>query len=744
MSAPPPVLPPRYYLGHFEELLGFVASRCGHALEEKHRVFLADFRELPEAARCLYVRLANRKGRVFPCDRLRYPEIGDLEAAAETLRSRRFARRPGREDFVELLALEPRDSLLGRLRNLASHDGSEPPKASARKGELVAAALARLPFELAFPTDELDLYLVQERAEELDYFVFLYFGGVRRNLTAFALRDLGRARTAPFRSEFEGRFASGEAARAAFFYAGMLERLDRASPEQLRDLFAGFRSWPAAEDPEVAPQRHRALHRLGRLLERAGLTEEALAVHLASGEHPSNERAARLLLSSGRREAAADLLVRMVAEPSSDAELLFAEDFLARKFGQRRVGRLTELLRSAPEMALDESGRDRPETAAAAQLRRRGSEAEHVENAIWSQLFGLLFWDFLFGAEQAALHGHFDFMPQDLVAGTFLERRRQEVEDRLARLDDPAAAIAELEETWRLRHGMPNPLVAWDEGLFRLVLRLVAEAPPASLASILREMAGDFRANRSGFPDLVVFEGGGVRFVEIKAEGDQLRRQQLVQIERLRRAGFEVEVARVRWTVDPMQDYVVVDIETTGSDPGRHRITEIGAVRVRGGEIVDEWSTLVHPGRRIPGFIVRLTGITDEMVAEAPSFDEVAAGFRDFLGDAVFVAHRASFDHGFLKAEFARLGERLGGPVLCTVVEARRHFPGLPSYGLAALCRHFEIPLETHHRALCDARATAAVLLKIREARIAAAAERDNENTLDPATEALAGRRSGR
>jgi DNA polymerase-3 subunit epsilon len=715
------VLPSRYYLDHFEELLGFVSARYGHALDEAHRSFLGEFQALPEAARCLYVRLANRKGRVFPRRSMRYPEIGDLEEAAETLRLSGFARGPQAGDFAELLALEPREALFARLAELASREGAPPPKRSARKAELVADALARLPFDLAFPEPACGGYLVQERVEEIDYLVFLYFGGVRRDLTAFTLRDLGRARTAPFRSEFEARFASGESARAAFFYARILERLDRAAPDEAAGLFAEVAAWPEAEDPEVAPQRHRALHRLGRLLERVGLDEEALAVHLRSGEHPSNERAARLLLAAGRRDEAAALLGRMVEDPSSDAELLFAEDFLERKFGSRRVGRLTELLRCAPELALDESGRDRPEATAAARLRREGAEAAHVENAIWSQLFGLLFWDLLFGPEHAALHDPFDFMPRDLASGTFLERHGAEVGRRLARLDDPAAALLDLESVWREHHGLPNPLVPWDEALFRLARRLVAAAPSGALATVLGEMARDHRANRSGFPDLVVFEGGGVRFLEIKAEGDQLRRQQLVQIERLRRAGLEVGVARVRWTVDPQQDYVVVDIETTGSDASAHRVTEIGAVRVRGGEAVAEWSSLVNPGRRIPGFISRLTGITDEMVAGAPDFAAIADEFRAFLGDAVFVAHRAAFDHGFLKAEFARLGQSLGGPVLCTVVETRRHFPGLSSYGLAALCGHFGIPLESHHRALCDARATAELLLRIQEQRLAKA-----------------------
>lgn len=236
---------------------------------------------------------------------------------------------------------------------------------------------------------------------------------------------------------------------------------------------------------------------------------------------------------------------------------------------------------------------------------------------------------------------------------------------------------------------------------------------------MLGEIVQNPKMNRRGFPDLMLVENDQVRFVEIKTEGDHLQRHQLAQLERLRRAGYEVAVRRVVWTIDPEQDYVVVDVETTGGNPQWNRVTEIGAVKVRNGRIIDEWSTLLNPGRRIPRTIVSLTGITDEMVADAPHFEDVADEFREFVDGAVFVAHRAKFDHGFIRAEYERLEEDFRLPTLCTVVASRRYFPGLKSYGLARLCEEFGIPLESHHRALCDARATAQILLRINEQRIA-------------------------
>lgn len=719
MEIPPQILPSRYYLAHFEEMLGFVASRYDHALADPERRFLEEFRALDEDSRCLYVRVANRKGTIFRRDTLRYPEIDGIDHAFDRLLEGKFLRTTEPGDFTGLLALEPKERLLEQLRTLPDADATLRGIASRRKSALVELAAARLDYDAVYPGPDRSAHVVQERGEEVAYLLFLYFGGVHRNLTTFALRDLGKVRTASFRSDFEARFATGEAARTAFFYKRLEDRLDAAGSGEIAGLFAESATWPTSPDAETELLRHRSLHRLGKLLEREGRSEEALAVHLRSDQFPSTERSVRLLMTLDRREEAEALLQRLIDQPSCDEELLFAEDFLERRFQRKRTGRLTGMLRAAARHGIDESARDRPEAALAGRLTREGTPAAHVENRIWMQLFGLVFWDLLFGPEHAALHDPFDFTPSDLAKGTFCERHAAAITTRLAIFDDPLRMLHRLDATWTTHRGTPNSIVPWDETLYALTRQLVAAAPRGGLALVLREIAADFRHQRSGFPDLITFDSEGVRFLEVKSEGDQLRRPQLVQLERLKKAGFRVEVARVHWTVDPGQDYVVVDLETTGGDTRGNRITEIGAVRVRGGAIIDEWTSLVNPERHIPSFVAKLTGITDAMVATAPRFAEIATDFRAFVGDAVFAAHRAKFDHGFCRAEFERIGERFSAPALCTVVEARKHFPGLKSYGLAALCQHFGIPLESHHRALCDARATAAILLRIQEARMA-------------------------
>jgi DNA polymerase-3 subunit epsilon len=160
---------------------------------------------------------------------------------------------------------------------------------------------------------------------------------------------------------------------------------------------------------------------------------------------------------------------------------------------------------------------------------------------------------------------------------------------------------------------------------------------------------------------------------------------------------------------------VVVDVETTGGSPRQgHRITEVAAVCVSGGEIRRTYATLVNPQRRIPSMITALTGISEEMVRDAPCFRDVASELHQVLRGRVFVAHNASFDWGFLCCEMERaLGGRLEGRQLCTVRLARKLLPQLPSRSLDALAFYFGLEIEARHRALDDAVATAHVLLRL-------------------------------
>jgi DNA polymerase III epsilon subunit family exonuclease len=164
--------------------------------------------------------------------------------------------------------------------------------------------------------------------------------------------------------------------------------------------------------------------------------------------------------------------------------------------------------------------------------------------------------------------------------------------------------------------------------------------------------------------------------------------------------------------------FAVVDVETTGSSLQRGaRIVEFSAVRVEGGRVRGEFTTLVNPEAWIPRWVTRLTGIDPGMVESAPRFRDIAARVREALEGRVFVAHNVMFDWRFV-AEELRLADAVlpDGPKLCTVRMARRVLPGLRRRGLDALARYYDLEIENRHRAGDDARATAVILIRMLEA----------------------------
>jgi len=152
------------------------------------------------------------------------------------------------------------------------------------------------------------------------------------------------------------------------------------------------------------------------------------------------------------------------------------------------------------------------------------------------------------------------------------------------------------------------------------------------------------------------------------------------------------------------QDLVFVDLETTGGNAAHHRITEVGIVRMERGAVVDEWSSLVNPECRIPSYIESFTGITNEMVAGAPRFAQIAALVLEKLRSPVFVAHNARFDYAFLRTEFRRLDVHFSAKVMCTVKLSRRLFPEYPRHSLDAVMERHRLTCTARHRGRGDAR----------------------------------------
>ena len=180
-----------------------------------------------------------------------------------------------------------------------------------------------------------------------------------------------------------------------------------------------------------------------------------------------------------------------------------------------------------------------------------------------------------------------------------------------------------------------------------------------------------------------------------------------------RYGGAQEDRAAARALALTQIEFAVVDVETTGWSPAEARITEIGAVRLRAGRVTGEFCTLVDPGVPVPADIEALTGISSQMVSTAPRAADVLPAWLEFAHGCVLAAHNAPFDLGFLIAACGACGLPWPGfPVLDTVAVARQVLVGseVPDCKLATLAAFFDVPTPPRHRALADARATAAVL----------------------------------
>ena len=181
-------------------------------------------------------------------------------------------------------------------------------------------------------------------------------------------------------------------------------------------------------------------------------------------------------------------------------------------------------------------------------------------------------------------------------------------------------------------------------------------------------------------------------------------------------------LSRARQSIAPetmglgMLAYTIVDIETTGLEPTIHEITEIGAIKVLASRGIEKFEQLIKPARPISDEITRLTGITNEMVADKPSLETVLPKFLAFIDDSVLVAHNTEFDLAFLKHHaYKALNREIKNPSVCTVLVSRVLLPHLENHKLHTVAAYFDIQIENRHRAMGDAELTLQTWLKMME-----------------------------
>ncbi len=703
-------LPQYYYHRNFCEMITHVSTRYTPLMNTEHTGFIRDFEALPFPAQCAYARLAGRKGTIFNLHHLHYSEIENLQGQYQLLRDKGFIRSVGQADIRDYYSALTKPDLADILMDKVCETQF---KRSWKKDKLVGIAIDHIDF------DDIDIaenFIVQDRLNTFNYLLFLYFGKFETNLQQKTLGALGLVKPAQH-NKSKRRFESLEQAQSRFFYAKALHTVKNQKDDEISDLVESVSAWPEPVDEATEIKRGKLIQKLGGLLERQGDIENALTLYDFTDNAACNERVIRLRFARNKeadREWVKSRLEEMIENPESEHELVFAQDFYERKYNKKRTSDVTDLLRQSDIIFLDEAFRNAPERAAVRHFKEKGIDAYRTENRLWQSLFGLLFWDEIYGDEKPSSWQ----IPDALKSSDFYDTHKHSIEEKLEGLAHKSKTQISLLKAMTANYGKQNGLFLWGDRSLEKIKALIEGSNPEALTKMLRLMMQNYRLTKDGFPDLMLIENGQVRFVEIKAEGDVLRRNQLTRLRQLKAAGYQAGVLRVGWHIDPHQTYVVVDVETTGGRAGLHRVTEIGAVKIQSGEVIDEWSSLINPQRSIPPNITRITGITDAMVRDAPLFSEVADSFREFMGEAIFAAHNVNFDYGFISAEYQMIDQKFRHPKICTCSSMRKLYPGYRSYGLKNLCLEFQIELETHHRALCDAKAAAELLKMINDKRI--------------------------
>lgn len=700
-------LPDKYYLQHARELFGFVQNECKHLLDREHQEYLHNFSSLSEDAQCLLVRCLARKPLFLKKATLLYTEIGNLPDALGELSEYDYISDIQSYDWHDLAGTLTKPQLLNALKS-----SQYAVRHSTLKAELVELAQRHTNLDSPELQSLFSEFIVRRKTKVFDYIIFLFFGDLNQRFEKFAMRDLGVLKTRKSAHRNSARFDSKIEARSAFCLLHH-QRDFKAKPQETRETTAQYLLHSTATGSAATEIKDKLLLNVGSAFTK-DMPNKAVELWRNSQHPQAVEKWIRATYKTDKDTLKEELIALQKSSLSATTRV-FIEDFYARKYLGKRTSIYTDMLREPThKLAIDEAYLNDVERGVIDSYQQRGKQAFFSENRLWRALFSFTFWDLLFGTKHTQ-HCEFDRLPALLRNGSFYETFKEPIEQRLFELQSHDDVLRKFTKLATTHYGKPTGLFRWNSDTLDMLAPCIRYSPNGAIAGVLRRMAQDYRNTKDGYPDLLIVQNNQLRFEEIKAPGDQLRPNQLVSINRLRRSGFDVSITQVEWSTNPHQTYAVIDIETTGSRKGGNSITELAVVKVRNQKIVSEWSTLVNPQRHIPAHITRLTGIDNAMVANAPLFCEVMDHLSAQLENCIFVAHNVGFDYGFIKAAYEACGQLFRKPKYCTVANARKTFPGLKSYSLSALTQHFDINLQGAHRALNDARATAHLLRLIQD-----------------------------
>jgi len=536
------ILPPKYYLDYFRDLLAFIQKGSSHLLSADDVIFIQLFEALTEDAQCLMVRMMNRKGAYFRLDKLAYEEIGSIPQAAEELVASGLASLDPPDDFL----------LFGLFTKAELHQLYPDRGFNKRRKEEVLEELAEENHPEDFQTLRSAYTILHFLAQEqVEYLKMLFFGHTHGMMTEFVIRDIGNIKLENLDDhEFTPWFETQAEARAVFELHGWNRLVKKAMhillPEEILELIAPVNWSNFLQHPKARKIGDKFMLHLGEYFEKCGLLTEALDYYSLARKHPARERRIRILEKMDDLDAAREIAEVAFDSPYNVSEKIFAQDYLSKK-SKRNYRSTTAKANLSPEIIIENPEGPRVEAHALAYFAKQGYEGIHTENYLWRGLFGLFFWDELFAAEHASFHHPLQRMPSDLHSDTFYENRAPLLQEKVNAFRTKKKLQAYLEEIHRQKQHINNSLVGWHESLLPTVTACVHHLPLESLFNILMEMAKNVKDNSSGFPDLFIWTQDDYHFYEIKSPNDHLSAQQLFWIDFFNTHNIKADILRVKY-----------------------------------------------------------------------------------------------------------------------------------------------------------------------------------------------------
>lgn len=562
----PVVLAPTYYLDNFEYLLNFVQQQYKDLLLENEIAIIQNFMALSTSARCLYVRMYNRKGLIFKALQLKYAEIPSTKEAVVELEKHQFIAKINAEHshfFGDLLAIFTKNELLDIIKIF---DTNAFKKVKNQKvAELYQYIITNIRYQDFLQIIDNELIVLQEYEKEMLFFRFLFFGNLHQDMTEFVMRDIGVTKfETQNETQFTPLFKTREEAEEKWklievhhFLSEQIELL-RNYPEKptennlfLENLATFFIDWliknPAQHETSTNTYQ-RLLLRLGELFEKKKLPETALQFYELATMPPAAERQARIYYAKGETEKALTVCEKMLEEPQNAQEFVFAQDFttkITKKLQNSQtkfIKTVTKYLQTAESITIDISYKNQVEIGTALYYKELGYEAIFVENFIWRAVFALVCWEVIFNSP---IHNPLQRRPVDFYATDFFEKRKNLLISLLATLDSAEKLQNHITKIYYEKQQTANPFIQWHETVLTLALLIAKLLPLESLKNVLIEMAKNMKNSMVGFPDVLIWNENDYCFIEVKSPTDNLSAQQLFWLQFFDNQGIKAKVLRV-------------------------------------------------------------------------------------------------------------------------------------------------------------------------------------------------------